>query len=469
MTTEKPTPPTPPEAQGAAIAEAPSAGDAPSKPPAESTPLVSRILGRVIRGVVLLALLIITLIGFLFITRGSAVRHVRSVGGDGTPVSPGEPQFPLSVHMLTGTVLTSGNRVEVALNGDGTFPRLWEDLRSARRLITIQSYYGTPGKVADTLRQILVERATQGVRVFVLYDAFGTENVTEDDRNTLQRAGVLIVPFRPLTLANLYVVQNRSHIRGVVIDGRIGWTGGFGIDDKWLGDGLTNGAWRETNVRFEGPAVRQLQAAFAAAWTEATGVLISGRVEVERFGDAVATAGLLHASPTLGSTAAERFVALSIAGAKKSLYVTNAYFAPDEHFTELLVDAARRGVDVRLLLAGPRTDVRLARTAGRGRYEALLAAGVRIWEWQPTTLHSKTFVVDGLWASIGTMNFDNRSLMLNEEVTLMVLDKDFGQQMDSIFTADLEHSIEITAGEFARRPWFDRVGEWAASLLTRVL
>lgn len=469
MTTEKPTPPTP-EADGLATAEIPSAGDAVAPQPAESSSsLPSRILGRVIRWVALLALLIITLIGFLFITRGSAVRHVRSVGGDGTPVSPGESQFALSVHMLTGTVLTSGNRVEVALNGDGTFPRLWEDLRSARRLITIQSYYGMQGKVADTLRQILVERATQGVRVFVLYDAFGTENVTEDDRNTLQRAGVLIVPFRPLTLTNLYLVQSRSHIRGVVIDGRIGWTGGFGIDDKWLGDGHTNGAWRETNVRFEGPAVRQLQAAFAAAWTEATGVLISGRVEVERFGDGVATAGLLHASPTLGSTAAERFVAMSIAGAQKSLFVTNAYFAPDEHFTELLIDAARRGVDVRLLLAGPRTDVRTARTAGRSRYEQLLAAGVRIWEWQPTTLHSKTFVVDGLWSSIGTMNFDNRSLMLNEEVTLVVLDKDFGQQMDSIFTADLEHSIEITAGEFARRPWLDRVGEWAASLLTRVL
>jgi cardiolipin synthase len=438
--------------------------------PADSAPsLASRIVGRAIRWVAVLALLIVTLIGFLFITRGSAVRHVRSVGGDGTPVSPAEPQFAASVHMLTGTVLSSGNRVEVALNGDGTFPRLWEDLRSARRTITFQSYYGMRGKVADTLRQILIERATQGVRVFVLYDAFGTENVSEDDRNTLQRAGVLVVPFRPLTFTNLYLVQNRSHIRGVVIDGRVGWTGGFGIDDKWLGDGHTNGAWRETNVRFEGPAVRQLQAAFAASWAEATGVLISGRVEVERFEDGVATAGLLHAAPTLGSTAAERFVAQAIAGARKSLFVTNAYFAPDHHFVDLLIGAARRGVDVRLLLAGPRTDVRLARTAGRARYEQLLAAGVRIWEWQPTTLHSKTFVVDGLWSSIGTMNFDNRSLMLNDEVTLMVLDKDFGQRMDSIFVADLRHSIEITVGDFSRRPWLDRVGEWAASLLTRVL
>jgi cardiolipin synthase len=394
---------------------------------------------------------------------------VRSVGGDGAPVSPGEPGFALSVAVLTGTVLTGGNRVEIALNGDGTFPRLWEDLRSAREAITFQSYYGMRGQVADTLRQILIERASQGVRVFVLYDAFGTENVSEDDRNTMQRAGVLIVPFRPLTFGNLWLLQNRSHIRGVVIDGRVGWTGGFGIDDKWLGDGLTDGGWRETNVRFQGPAVRQLQAAFAAAWTEATGVMISGRASVERFEDGVATAGLLNGAPTLGSTAAERFVAMSIAGARKSLYVTNAYFAPDHHFVDLLTRASRRGVDVRLLLAGPRTDVRLARTAGRSRYEQLLAAGVRIWEWEPTTLHSKTFVVDGQWSSIGTMNFDNRSLMLNDEVTLMVLDKDFGQRMDSIFVADLEHAVEITAADFGRRPWLDRLGEWGASLLTRIL
>jgi cardiolipin synthase len=290
-----------------------------------------------------------------------------------------------------------------------------------------------------------------------------------DHRAALRRAGVTVVPFRPLRLSTLYVLQNRSHVRGIVIDGRVGWTGGFGIDDKWLGDGRTNGAWRETNVRFEGPAVRQLQAAFAAAWTEATGVLVSGRATVDRYEDGVKTAGLLYASPTLGSTAAERFLALSIAGARKTLYVTNAYFAPDENFVALLAQAARRGADVRLLVAGPRTDVRLARTAGRARYDRLLTAGVRIYEWQPSTLHAKTLVVDGLWSSVGTMNFDNRSLALNDEVTLMVLDPEFGRRMDTIFLADLRHAREITAEQFRQRPWTERVGEWGANLITRLL
>ena len=412
-------------------------------------------VGWVVRWVLVAVVLLMALVGFLFIMRGTAVRHVRGVGAEGTPVAPHEPQFPLSVAVLTGMLLSPGNRVELALNGDGTYPRLWDDLRSAQQYVTLQMYYGKPGRVADTLAAILLERAAAGVRVLVLYDAFGTQGMSPDQLAKLRQGGVTAVPFRPLRLSTLYVLQNRSHVRGIVIDGRIGWTGGFGLDDQWLGDGHTGGAWRETNVRFEGPAVRQLQAVFAAAWTEATGDLLSGRGTVDRYEGGVAMAGLFHGSPTLGSTAAERLLALSIAGARNTLYVTNAYFAPDDNFVRLLVEAARRGVDVRLLLAGPRTDVRVARAAGRARYAELLAGGVRIYEWQPSTLHAKSFVADGLWSSIGTMNFDNRSLVLNDEVTLMVLDEEFGRDMDALFVADLQHAVEIlgrAAGEDDQAP-----------------
>ena len=428
-----------------------------------------RHAGRAIRWALGAVALVLALIGFLSITRGTAVRHVRGVGQDGAPVAPAEPQFPLSVAMLTGTALSTGNRVELAVNGDGTFPRLWDDLRSATQSIVIQNYYGHSGRVADSISRILLERAAAGVRVLVLYDAFGTADIPDERLAAFRAAGILAVPFRPLRLSTLWLVQNRSHVRAIVVDGRVGWTGGFGIDDKWLGDGRTAGGWRDTNVRFEGPAVRQLQAAFTAAWTEATGVMLSGRASVDRYEDGVSTAGLLYASPTLGSTAAERFLALSIAGARRSLYVTNAYFAPDDNFVALLVQAARRGVDVRLLVGGERTDIRLTWQAGRARYETLLAAGVRIYEWQPTTLHAKTFVVDGAWSSIGTMNFDNRSLALNDEVTLMVLDAEFGRRMTALFADDLRHAEEITAERFARRPWSEHVGEWVADLLTRLL
>jgi cardiolipin synthase len=371
--------------------------------------------------------------------------------------------------MATGAWLAPGNQVEVMLNGDGTYPRLWADLRSAQRSITLQVYYGARGRMADTLLQILRERSKAGVRVFVLYDAFGAVDIPKTHRDELRAAGVAVEPFRPIRLSTLHLAQHRSHVRGVVIDSRIGWTGGFGIDDKWLGDGRSNGSWRETNVRFEGPAVRQLQAAFAAAWVEATGVMFTGRATVQSEPNGATAAGLLYTAPTMGSTAAERFFALSIAGARKTLYITNSYFAPDRNFIDLLLAAAQRGVDVRILTAGPRTDVTIVRLAGRSWYERLLGAGVRVYEWQPTTLHAKTFVVDGEWFTVGSMNFDNRSMALNDEATLMVLDRAGGQSMDRIFLDDLRHAEEITSAAFRRRSWVQRIAEWGANSLTRLL
>lgn len=371
--------------------------------------------------------------------------------------------------MATGAWLGPGNRVEVTQNGDGTFPRLWQDLRGARQWITLQVYYGAPGRMADTLTDILRERARAGVRVFVLYDAFGTVDIPPAHRDALRSAGVVVQPFRPIRLATLHLAQNRSHVRGIVIDGRIGWTGGFGIDDKWFGDGRSNGSWRETNVRFEGPAVRQLQAAFVTAWVEATGVLLTGRATVEELTDGATAAGLLYTAPTLGSTAAERFFALSIGAARRTLYITSAYFAPDGNFIELLAAAAQRGVDVRILTAGARTDVNVVRLAGRASYDTLLRSGVRLYEWEPTTLHAKTFVVDGVWSTVGSMNFDNRSLALNDESNLMVLDRAVGAEMDRTFLDDLQQAREITLEPFRARSWFQRLAERGAHWLTRLL
>ena len=197
-------------------------------------------------------------------------------------------------------------------------------------------------------------------------------------------------------------------------------------------------------------------------------MLFTGRVTAESHDDGL-SAGLLYTTPTLGSTAAERFLALSIAGARKTLYITNPYFVPDTNFIDMLAATARRGVDVRILTAGPNTDTNFVRMAGRATYDALLGAGVRIYEWQPTALHAKTFVVDGEWSAIGSMNFDNRSMALNDESTLMVLDRSVGAQLTRIFLDDLQHATEITAPEFRRRSWLDRIAERTARLLARVL
>jgi cardiolipin synthase len=198
-------------------------------------------------------------------------------------------------------------------------------------------------------------------------------------------------------------------------------------------------------------------------------VLYTGRATLAAEPNGVAAAGLLYTSPSLGSTAAERFFALSIAGARKTLYITNSYFAPDRHFVGMLAAAAERGVDVRILTSGPRTDVNIVRLAGRASYEALLASGVRVYEWQPTTLHAKTFVVDGEWCTIGSMNFDNRSMVLNDEATLMILDRAVGNSMNQVFMDDLRSAEEITGASFGQRSWFQQIAERAANLFTRLL
>lgn len=421
-----------------------------------------------LRTIVIGIILFSAVIGLLFLTRGTAVRRVRGVGGDGMPVSPAEPTFPRTVAVLTGTPLVTGNQVELALNGDGTYPRLWADLHAARRTISVQMYYAEPGRVADSLGAILTERARAGVTVYLLYDAFGS-GLPGSYLERLRSAGVRAVAFRPLRFRNLWVVQNRSHVRGIVIDGRVAWTGGFGIDDKWLGSGRSPAEWRETNVRFEGPAVLQLEAAFIAGWSEATGELLTGRATADARESGGTRAGLLYTAPSLGSTSAERYLALSIAGARERLYVTNAYFAPDANFIGLLTRAAHRGVDVRLLVGGPLTDVRMAHLAAQARYDTLMSAGVQIYEYQPTTLHAKTFVVDGLWVSVGTMNFDNRSLALNDESTLMVLDSVVGRRMEAVFLDDLRDAKHIDPATFRRRSWTQRVEEWVANQITRVL
>jgi cardiolipin synthase len=225
-------------------------------------------------------------------------------------------------------------------------------------------------------------------------------------------------------------------------------------------------------VRFEGPAVMQLQAAFASAWAEATGELIAGPTFFPEDGFAPkgsVHAGLLFAQPTTGSTPAERFLALTISGARRTLYVTNSYFVPDDDFRRLLEAAARRGVDVRILTVSDKTDVKTTWYAGRYRYEELLKAGIRIYEYQPTMIHSKTIIADGIWGTIGSMNFDNRSMAFNNESNLVFLDPVLGAEMNATFMADLAHAKEIKLAEFRQRGRWERVLEGASALLSRLL
>ena len=431
-----------------------------------------------------LPLLLLAAIGLRYLIRGTPIQRMRTASLHESEPAVSDPGFARVLGLLSHVTMERGNRVEIFCSGDETYPRLFADLEAAEHSITMQMYYCKPGKLADRLHAVLSERARAGVRVLFLWDAFGSQSLPKEYKETLCAAGVEVALFRPVQWYALEKAYNRSHIRVVVVDAEVGYTGGFGIDDKWLGDGRHADQWRDTNVRFTGPAVHGLQATFAAGWAEATGDLLTGEPffhdaadpDVAQGGDDPGDArtdgveaGIMHGVPTVGSTAAERFMALVIGGARRTLYVTNAYFVPDDGFTAMLSRAARRGVDVRILTAGEQTDVKSTRFAGRARYEELLGAGVRVWEYQPTMIHAKTIVADGCLGAVGTMNFDNRSMVFNDESNLVFRDDRLGRALHEIFEEDLRYAEEIRLDAFRRRPMLERVQERVFGAAARIL
>ena len=422
--------------------------------------------------VLILIAVILALIGILSVTRDTPVTSVIAEGDREGPPSVTDPLFAQTIELFSRTHVEAGNRVEILLNGNGTYPSLWRDIASAQRTVTVQLYYCQPGAVADTMAKYLSERARAKVRVLLLLDAFGAGPLKDEWIDGLKAAGVEVVYLRPLKWYTLHKTANRSHVRSIVVDGRVGYTGGFGLADYWLGDGHSEGQWRETNVRFEGPTVAALQATFAAGWAEATGELLTGDMFFPlepTVTEGNVQAGVMHSIPTIGSTPGERFFALSIAGARRTLYITNAYFVPGENFVQLLLRAAKRGVDVRVLTVGETTDIKTTWYAGRTYYEKLLEGGVRIYEYSPTMMHAKSMVVDGMWSYVGSMNFDNRSIAFNDESNLLILDAGVGAKMDSIFLDDTKWSEEIKLESFRKRPMKGRILEWGAQKLRRVL
>jgi len=425
-------------------------------------------------------LLGLAVVGFRYLTRDTPVRRVRTHTRVGEAPKIRDPLFVPTLELATKVWLADGHEIELLANGDGTYPRLWADIAAATRSVTVQMYYCQPGVVADQLRDVLCERARAGVKVLFLRDAFGSARLSSAYIADLRAAGVEVATFRPVRWYALDKAYARSHIRVVVVDGVLGYTGGFGIDDKWLGDGIHDGGWRDTNARFTGPAVAQLQATFVAGWAEATGDLLTGeaffppRTTAPHAPDARgerrgSTAALLHTAPTIGSTAAERFVALVIASAERRLWISNAYFVPDEDFIGLLTHAARRGVDVRILTSGTATDVKGALHAGRHTYRELLRAGVRVYEYEPSVLHAKSIVADGCFVAVGTMNFDNRSMAFNDETMLLIHDERIAATMERMYERDLAHSHEWTLEQAAHLPPWERAKQTAYWAVRRVL
>lgn len=402
------------------------------------------------------------------IVRGAPV---RSVVTESPLPPPSDPLFGELVGMASDAPLVDGNRVEVLLDAT-VYPRMIADIAGARLAVTVFLYFCEPGALGDAFAAALRGAAARGVRVHLLGDGYGCGEYLDEVAPGLERAGASVARLRPVHWYALHRAQHRNHGRSVVVDGAVAYTGGFGMSDKWSG-GPTGGAWRDTNVRLTGPVVARLESAFVASWAEATGALVTGEglLDIEGTGAVAgsARAGVLVSRPGLGPTQAERWLALSIAGARETLYIANSYFVPTREILALLVDAARRGVDVRILLPGPINDIPSTKWAGQSYFGDLLEAGVRLFEYQPTMMHAKTMVVDGAWVGVGSVNLDNRSLRLNEEWALIAQGDSLGAVMDSIFLADLERSRERTIAMQRARPLTDRLKEVVVRLVAPLL
>jgi cardiolipin synthase len=384
----------------------------------------------------------------------------------------GQPAFRASISAHSDSPFVGGNRVEVLLNGDGTFPRLLGAIRGARRSITFQQYFFDQGPISDEVVAALADRCRHGVRVHVLLDSVGGSGIEARHRRLLERSGCEFAWYRPIELLQfltpweLLAFNNRSHRRILVVDGEVGFTGGYGISEAWMGGGARPDRWRDTNVEVRGPIVRALQAAFVQDWWATTGTALVGD---DYFPDLPpaggVTAQVVASSPAGGASDAYMMFLLAISSARRSIHVTNPYFVIDDAFAEEFIRAAKRGVEVMALVPGRienellRVDQNLVHYAGRGELGPLLEAGVRVFEYEAALLHAKTMVVDGVWATIGSTNFDPRSFELNDELNVTVLDAGVARQLEEIFRRDLERSREVTYAEWQARGLKQRILE----------
>lgn len=371
------------------------------------------------------------------------------------------------VEAATGSKFRPANKLTILQNGDQIFPAMLAAIRSAKHSIEFTTYVYWSSDIASEFADALSERARAGVKVRLLVDAVGGAVMNARTVWQLERAGVRVAWFRPLRWSYMRKLNNRTHRKVLVVDAKRGFCGGVGIADEWVGNADTPDHFRETHTQITGPAVADLFASFAENWHEATGEHLKPMAQP-------ADAGLVTvhtASSTAGTppTVMERLFQAVIAASRHRLWITTAYFVPSDRLSDALCEAAQRGVDVRLLTNGPLTNHRITRWAGRASYQKLLAAGVKIYEYQGTVLHSKVLTIDGSWGTIGSANLDDRSLVLNDELNISFTDPDLIETLDHQFEADIERAREIRPGEWPGRPLPGRLAEAGAALFRRQL
>jgi cardiolipin synthase A/B len=359
-----------------------------------------------------------------------------------------------------------GNQLAILNNGDAFYPAMLQAIASAETSVTIEAYIYWAGDIGLEFARALAAKAQQGVPVKILLDAVGSATIGSDILETLETGGCQLAWYNPIHWYTIGRVNNRTHRKSLIIDGRIGFTGGAGIADHWTGHAQSPEHWRDVQIRIEGPAVRPLQAGFAQNWLQSTGELVTGLHYYPSFD---ASGGLwlqtIMSSPETGASALRTMYYLSIVSARKSIWIANPYFVPDEAAVDTLIEAKRRGVDVRILVSGIRNDNWLPRHNSVRLYGGLLHAGIEVFEYNRTMLHHKLMIVDGVWATVGTTNFDNRSFAHNEESNVCFRDRALATQLAGDFERDVVASDRVELDAWRRRGILNQARELLASTL----
>ena len=371
-----------------------------------------------------------------------------------------DPQFRREMGVLLGPGIVPGNTVTDLENGDEIFPSMLEAIRGARKTITFETYIYWSGDIGQRFADALAERARNGVAVKVMLDWAGSIKMDDALLEQIKAAGVEVHQYRPLKWYNLGRLNNRTHRKLLVVDGRVGFTGGVGIADQWEGHAEDPDHWRDLHFRIEGPVVAQFQAAFNDNWIKTTGVVLNGAdyfPPLERMGDM--DAHMFVASPAGGSESMHLMYLMAIAAAERSIDLEAAYFVPDDLIIKALLAARHRGVRVLVILPGKHIDSETVRLASKAHWGELLLGGVEIHEYQPTMMHNKLLIVDGLMVSVGSTNFDVRSFRLNDEASLNVYDAAFAARMTEVFEADLKPTVRYTHAMWEARPLKEKLVE----------
>jgi cardiolipin synthase len=380
------------------------------------------------------------------------------------------PHFIQTLEALTQSAERDAGTFEVFTNGENFYEAQLAVIRQAKKSINLEAYIVAKGEITDKLAQALAERARAGVQVNLLVDAIGGFTLTKRTFEDMMRAKGDLRWYNPIRFTSWPNVNNRTHRELLIVDGTIGFIGGAGWGDHWYKSAKNNPRWRDTMVRFEGDSVAGLQAVFAENWLESSGEILTGWEYFPLMRPSIRTPALVVGSaPTTGkSTKARVLFQTLLASARKSIYITTPYFLPDSSARNELIRAVKeRNVDVRIVVPGQRIDHHMTRSSSRRLYGDVLQAGAKIFEYEPSMLHAKILIIDGIWSVVGSTNMDSRSFAINDEVNIAVLDPALAERLTADFRTDLSQSKEITFDQWKRRPHFERANEWFFSLLER--